>query len=47
MKTQSKVVAGLAVVIAISVAAPVIAQEKEGGEGKGRKGFGRHRLVGY
>jgi hypothetical protein len=37
MKTQSKVVVGLAVVIAIAMAAPVIAQEKKAEKAKAEK----------
>ena len=37
MKTQSKVVVGLAVVIAIAVATPVIAQEKKAEKAKAEK----------
>ena len=55
MNTQSKVVGGLAVLLAVSMASPVIAQEKKAEEkkaekaeeGKGRKGLWRHRLVGH
>ena len=54
MNTQSKVVGGLAVLLAVSMASPIVAQEKKveekkakKREGKGTKGLGRHRLVGY
>jgi hypothetical protein len=37
MKTQSKVIAGLAVLLGVSVAAPVVAQEKKAEEKKAEK----------
>ena len=55
MNTQSKVVGGLAVLLAVAMASPIVAQEKKAEEkkaekaekGKSREGLRGYRLVGH
>ena len=47
MNAKSKVVGGLAVLLAVAVASPVVAQEKEEKKAKAEKVSGRYWLVGH
>ena len=55
MNTQSKVVGGLAVLLAVAMASPIVAQEKKAEEkkaekaekGKSREGLRGYRIVGH